>query len=62
MGVDVEQTGEMRELDLDSGHEVVLEAVDEDTGRPIVNWTDAHGIDRMTSIDPAFFDQYFRPV
>jgi hypothetical protein len=56
-----EITAEMSELDLKDGTEVTLVAHDEDSGWPIVNWTDAVGIDRHTTIDQATFDEFFVP-
>lgn len=55
-----ELTAEMKELDLPDGAEVVLFALDEDSGWPIINWTDSKGIDRMTTVDPDIFNEHFQ--
>ena len=56
-------TAEMKELDMADGTVVTVEALDESEGDsngwPIVNWTDSKGLDRMTTIDPVTFDEYF---
>jgi hypothetical protein len=56
-----EMTAEMTELDLKSGSEVTLLGTDEDSGWPIVEWTDGNGINRITTVDQATFDEFFTP-
>jgi len=53
-------TAEMAELDLKSGEEVVFLAEDEDSGSPIIEWTDAKGINRITTVDAIDFGLYFQ--
>lgn len=53
-------TTEMAELDITDGTNVVLIAEDEDSGWPIVQWTDKVGIDRITTVDPDLFGQFFK--
>lgn len=57
-----EITSEMRELDLQDGSEVTVLELDADSGWPIIQWTDSIGIERLTTVDPVFFDGYFMPV
>jgi hypothetical protein len=52
-------TAEMTELDLKDGTDVFVIAMDEESGWPIVDWTDGTGIYRITTIDPDLFDQFF---
>jgi hypothetical protein len=54
-------TAEMTELDLKDGTPVFVIAIEEETGRPFVDWTDSVGIYRITSVDPADFDLLFTP-
>jgi hypothetical protein len=53
-------TAEMSELDLKDGQEVLFLAIDEDSGWPIIEWTDATGINRITTVDPDIFDTHFQ--
>jgi hypothetical protein len=55
-------TAEMTELDLKDGTEVFVVAMDEESGWPIIDWTDSTGVYRMTTIDPELFDQFFVEV
>ena len=55
-----EMKTDMSELDLQDGQEVTLFALDEDSGWPIINWTDSTGIDRMTTVSPELFDRFFQ--
>jgi len=57
-----ELPAEMRDLDLAPGTEVEHADTDEDTGRPIVAWTDTTGTGRRTTIDPEFFADHFEPL
>ena len=54
-------TAEMTELDLKDGTPVFCIAIDEDTGWPLVDWTDDTGIYRITSVNPDDFDNLFTP-
>jgi hypothetical protein len=54
-----ELSAEMRELDLQAGMSAEIVGVDEDTGWPIVGWTDTTGIDRRTTIDQETFRESF---
>jgi len=45
-------TAEMTELDLTDGTEVTLLEYDADSGWPLIEWTDATGINRITTIHP----------
>lgn len=54
-------TAEMTELDLKDGTEVTLLEFDVDSGWPLIEWTDAVGIGRITTIDPTTFS-YFIPA
>jgi hypothetical protein len=55
-----EQTAEMRELDLRNLQEVTLFDYDADSDWPIIEWTDATGITRLTTVDPDIFDSNFQ--
>lgn len=55
-----ELSAEMTELDLKDGQLVQVDDIDADSGWPVINWTDAVGIDRRTTIEPALFDTYFK--
>ena len=57
-----EQTAEMTELDLQDGMEVTYLEPDADSGWPIVEWTDSTGLNRITTIDQASFDEFFTPA
>lgn len=57
-----DQTAEMQEIDLQDGMDTVYIGTDEDSGWPIVEWTDTVGINRITTIDQASFDQFFVPA
>jgi hypothetical protein len=57
-----ELSAEMTELDLKDGTPVFVIAMDEESGWPIIDWTDSTGIYRITTIDPDVFDQYFVPA
>jgi hypothetical protein len=52
----------MIELDLKPGTPVTVHSLDEDSGWPIVEWTDDKGLGRMTTIEPTEFDNDFAPV
>lgn len=52
----------MKDLDMASGTEVVLLEDDEERNLKRVQWTDATGVERITSIDPVFFDTHFQEV
>lgn len=54
-------TAEMTELDMQDGTPVFVLALDADSGWPIVDWTDAKSLYRITTIDPGHFDQLFTP-
>ncbi len=56
-----ELSAEMTELDLKEGQEVSFLEYDADNGWPIVEWVDAVGINRITTIDPDQFDTNFIP-
>lgn len=56
-----ELSAEMIELDLKEGQEVSFLEYDADSGWPIVQWVDAVGINRITTIDPDIFDTNFIP-
>lgn len=53
-----EQTAEMMELDLIHGTVVRLLEFDQDSGWPLVEWTDLKRINRITTIDPAYLDLF----
>jgi hypothetical protein len=55
-----EQTAEMRELDLRNFQEVTLFDYDADSECPIIEWTDAVGITRLTTVDPETFESHFQ--
>jgi hypothetical protein len=55
-------SAEMIELDLKPGTPVTVHSLDEDSGWPIVEWTDDKGLGRMTTIEPTEFDNDFAPV
>jgi len=55
-------TAEMTALDLAPGTEVLVYEIEEATGRPILDWTDSTGQDRMTSFDPDEFSGDFQPI
>lgn len=55
-------TAEMSELDLKNDQEVTFLQLDEDSGWPIIEWTDGVGINRITTIDPELFDSNFHEV
>jgi hypothetical protein len=55
-------SAEMTELDMHDGTQVTLLEYDEDSGWPLVEWTDGVGLPRITTIDPDFFDLYFKSV
>lgn len=57
-----ELPAEMRDLDMPPGTEVEHADTDEDTGRPIVAWTDTTGTGRRTTVDPEFFAEHFEPL
>jgi hypothetical protein len=57
-----ELPAEMRDLDLAPGTEVEVADTDEDTGRPIVAWTDTTGTGRRTTVDAEFFAEHFEPL
>ena len=52
-------TAEMTELDLKSGQSVILLEYDADTDWPLISWIDGTGIDRITTVEPSFFDANF---
>ena len=53
-----ELSAEMTELDLKDGMEVTFIDFDEETGWPIVSWTDATGISRNTTIEEQYIDLF----
>ena len=57
-----EQTAEMKEIDLQDGMEVTYLEPDEDSGWPIVEWTDSNGLGRISTIDQGSFDEFFTPA
>jgi len=52
----------MHDLDLHDGTEVELEPEDDENGLKVVTWTDQHGDERRTSVDPEFFASHFTEV
>ena len=54
-------SAEMTELDMADGTPVTVLELDADSGWPLVQWVDAKGIDRITTIEPELFDLYFVP-
>lgn len=56
-----ELTAEMNHLDLKNGA-VVKFMQDDDEGWRIVSWVDDSSIDRITAIEPAYFEANFTPV
>jgi hypothetical protein len=54
-----EISAEMNELDLKDGDTVTVLELDADSDWPLVEWTDAKGINRITTVDPDTFDNYF---
>jgi hypothetical protein len=57
-----ELPAEMRDLDLGPGTVVEQVGTDEDTGRPILAWTDGTGTGRRTTVDPEFFAEHFEGI
>lgn len=57
-----EISAEMSELDLKDGTEVTFLDYDADSEWPMIEWIDAVGINRITTIDPVAFDSNFNPV
>ena len=57
-----ELPAEMRDLDMAPGTEVEHADTDEDTGRPIVAWTDTTGTGRRTTVDQEFFAEHFEAL
>jgi hypothetical protein len=55
-------TAEMTELDLTSGTTVTLLEYNADTDWPSVQWVDSKGLDRITTVEPQFFQDNFDPV
>lgn len=51
-------SAEMTELDMQDGMEVTLLEYDVDTGWPLVEWTDAKGLPRITTIDPQYLEHF----
>jgi hypothetical protein len=45
-------TAEMTELDLQHGMITTVVEMDQETGWPLVSWTDTKGIGRITTVDP----------
>jgi hypothetical protein len=52
-------TAEMQELDLQDGTQVTVLELDAESDWPLVDWIDSTGIYRITTIDPAVFDDLF---
>jgi hypothetical protein len=57
-----ELSAEMTELDLKDGQNVTFLDYDADSEWPMIEWVDAVGIDRITTIEPGLFDSNFSPV
>lgn len=57
-----ELSAEMQELDMQDGQEVTLLEYDADNGWPHVEWVDATGVNRITTIEPAYFEEHFQPT
>ncbi len=55
-----EITAEMKELDLRNLQEVTLFDYDADSEWPIIEWTDATGINRLTTVNPETFESHFQ--
>jgi hypothetical protein len=53
-----EMTAEMTELDLKDGMSVEFVQLDEESGWPIVKWTDSTGILRHTTIEEQYVDMF----
>jgi hypothetical protein len=47
---------------LTHGTPVTLTGYDEESAWPVIEWTDASGSARRTTIDPVMFAEYFVPV
>jgi hypothetical protein len=54
-----DQSQDMAELDLKPGTEVKVAGYDDDRNLVLVEWTDAQGNPRVTSVEPAQFDDHF---
>jgi hypothetical protein len=52
-------SAEMKELDLTDGTHITVLELDAESGWPLVQWTDAKGLGRITTIRPDTFDNYF---
>jgi hypothetical protein len=52
----------MQDLDMDSGTQVELLEDDEERGLRRVGWIDSQGTERITSVEPDFFDSHFVEV
>jgi hypothetical protein len=57
--VDGELSAEMHALDLHPDTVVAVAGWDDDRGLVLVEWTDAHGTPRVTSVEPAVFAEHF---
>jgi hypothetical protein len=59
-------SAEMSELDLTPGTLVTVLELDkgegETAGWPLVQWVDAKGLDRITTVEPSEFDADFQPA
>jgi hypothetical protein len=51
---------DMKKLDLKDGQEVKYLGPDADSGWPMIEWRDALGIARITTIEPAVFEANFQ--
>lgn len=54
-------SAEMAELDMVDGTVVTVLEFDAESDWPLVEWTDSKGINRITTIEPSFFDANFTP-
>lgn len=59
VGVSDELSSEMTELDLQPGTEVTVAGYDDQRGLVLVEWTDAQGNPRITSVTPDDFAANF---
>jgi hypothetical protein len=49
----------MNELDIQEGTEVTLLVYDEETGWPLIEWVDSKGLNRITTIDPLYLENFY---
>ena len=52
-------SAEMNELDIQEGTEVTLLVYDEETGWPLIEWVDSKGLNRITTIDPLYLENFY---